>query len=1057
MPRIPAGARLTDLVVARESDTTDLPLLEGMILQTLERNPHLPGVEQLIEWGVKPVSDPATYGAEVLPRPGERKNGCRAVLFSFDGTGCLYSQGSAAKEDRRTGENGFVEILCDVINTHRPENIYVATFSRLVRSFDQASPVQRAISQARSRLHYGEGAPLSFDDDEAPIRWAMMAAFAAMERNAVVNRLTLGRVGKHRQGKWVGAAWGVPMGYTLREGRLVVAENARASVHKAIRLLGDPGIGMQELAISLGAIGVLPPSRSAKGAWRYDPDWEWDGLPYVPRGRRAREDADHLYPGVRAPERQGFPRAIREYGHPDAVGKRIAAALDLWETGRMVLEVANPLPKVSRFAEYPVVDNDAGEQVIQFPYEPGVPENGWATPEELARARAGLSQRAVSGRQHSHTKQQQLPLLGDLVRWNDGGHRYGLLSARSTRHERYELRRLVLPDEPSFDARTGVEVCPPFFTQNKRLGERMAIVDAAELHANLADALIEALTTGVPVEPHHIWPPSSMSPVSDTHLAELRSQRARLVKRATRARELLIDDDTASPALHAQLVADAERLLEEADRLGQELAEVEAEAGVSFAERLLAQPAKIAAALAGLSKTSGALPRDVSRSLSSVLTELRLRPRGELIDCSVKAHVPAEDGVVVVGPVHFTVAQRYGPSATPGRGRTPATTDNIEGRDRALARALLTTDASIHDVGNSRAINGETERKRARAFMTSLGMSRAWASLALLCVPRATRAVIWHLLSGDPAPEGLDSRFVERIRHTYFDQTDARRYWWRDTGLRFELLALLRDNGGAVTVEDARNWLMRRTTDPGAYAAMLSAPGDNSLRKSENPMLPILPAPRDNDRAPCRPGCPTLCWEHRILRLRPCPHPGCDGYLDRHLPVQELATGMMCGTCRREHDPDSPVFPAEYLDLNPQTAGDRQALIHPYRARTRHAQQAKRTLRDAARRWSIEQGLHDGSSALINEEQFDAYLGAIADGTVIDYSEIRDWARENGHEIKSRGRIPDEVMTAYRRDLARRVPKVARDWAAANGFKRPRRVDLNEDILEAFATHRPNN
>lgn len=158
--------RVENLVVARESDTNDLPLLEGMVAQTLERHrSSLRGVDRLLELGVSPVRDEAVRRS--VGGHEHNRHGSRAVIFSVEGTVCLYSRGSAAKDETETRENGFVQILCDTINELRPVNIYVATFSRLVRSFRQASPVQAAIENAGSTLHYGEGQALNFSSDSA--------------------------------------------------------------------------------------------------------------------------------------------------------------------------------------------------------------------------------------------------------------------------------------------------------------------------------------------------------------------------------------------------------------------------------------------------------------------------------------------------------------------------------------------------------------------------------------------------------------------------------------------------------------------------------------------------------------------------------------------------------------------------------------------------------------------------------------------------------------------------------------------------------------------------
>ena len=274
--------RLENLVVARESDSHDIPLLEGMIMQTLERLPDLPGRDTLRGLGVRPVTHPHEVGGRV-----RKKLGSTAVFFAVEGTACLYSRGSAAKDENIERENGFVLLLCEVLKEHKPRNVYVATFSRLVRSIYHSGPVRSALEEAGSRLHYDGGSIDFAEDGEADLKWAVMAAFAAMERRAVLTRLMLGRCARHRRNKWIYQPRTVPMGYKLVRGRIKVDEDARQAVAKAIRLMGDPDVSSRELALALGAIGVLTPQRGDR-KWTYS-NWAWNGEPYVPLRLRPRD------------------------------------------------------------------------------------------------------------------------------------------------------------------------------------------------------------------------------------------------------------------------------------------------------------------------------------------------------------------------------------------------------------------------------------------------------------------------------------------------------------------------------------------------------------------------------------------------------------------------------------------------------------------------------------------------------------------------------------------------------------------------------------------------
>lgn len=73
---------------------------------------------------------------------------------------------------------------------------------------------------------------------------------------------------------------------------------------------------------------------------------------------------------------------------------------------------------------------------------------------------------------------------------------------------------------------------------------------------------------------------------------------------------------------------------------------------------------------------------------------------------------------------------------------------------------------------------------------------------------------------------------------------------------------------------------------------------------------------------------------------------------------------------------------------------------------------------------------------------------------VQDNTVMREWAKDNGVTVNKRGKLPEGVITAYRRSIAQQHPKVAREWARTHGYRVPRTSDLSEDVLDAFANYR---
>lgn len=143
LPTVTADdGRIDHMVVVRESPQYDYLLMHGLIGQTLGRLGHLPGTREVLAAGIEPV-----HGRGPFRTFQYRKHGTSAVMFEHKGVLYLYSQGSAAKASIDDRENAFVELLIDVLEHYRPRNVYVATFSRLVRSTEFAGRLQPSVGK----------------------------------------------------------------------------------------------------------------------------------------------------------------------------------------------------------------------------------------------------------------------------------------------------------------------------------------------------------------------------------------------------------------------------------------------------------------------------------------------------------------------------------------------------------------------------------------------------------------------------------------------------------------------------------------------------------------------------------------------------------------------------------------------------------------------------------------------------------------------------------------------------------------------------------------------
>ena len=391
--------RIEHLVVVRESPLYGYVLLEGMIGQTLRYTMSLPGTADVPAAGIDPV-----FGKGPFRTFQYRKHGTSAVLFEHCGVLYLYSLGSAATANMGTDENAFVELLIDVICHYRPENVYVATFSRLIRSTEFAGGLQRAMKQHVDTIHYGEQRlkPRSAD---GKIMWAMLSLMADMERDLIVQRLFAGRCNSFHQGRWILNDHAIPPGYRLDpESQTVSVDDTLVEpVCALLTMMADTTLTSRQVLDAAGELGLSSANvRRIHGS-----------------------DAT-------------FADVIRA----DSKLAGLVDWIDTYETGIVTINETNPFPGATSFGTLKVHGAAANHPgFVQFTYDWGLPAGGWAPPDILHAARARTTgnkqRRATGGTAHDRRK----PFAG-WVQWEDDTHRFRLSGTSS----RYIVLRQRLDD-----------------------------------------------------------------------------------------------------------------------------------------------------------------------------------------------------------------------------------------------------------------------------------------------------------------------------------------------------------------------------------------------------------------------------------------------------------------------------------------------------------------------------------------------------------------------------------------------------------------------------------
>jgi hypothetical protein len=373
------GHRIEHCIVCRESDQYGYALMEGMIGQTLGRLTHIPGVEDVLAAGIAPLRGEGPF--KLFPYRSDKTT---AVLFEHLGVLYLYSLGSAATASIGDRENPFVSLLIDVVDIYRPKNVYVATFSRLVRSTEFSGTLSGALQRNRTVVNCA-GESFDLNTNTGRIHWGLLSMMADMERNLIVQRLFAGLCNKYARGEFILGAKSLPPGYLLGDDGMVhLDESMIEPVRRLLLLLADFDLSMSDVVREAGRAGVTSPTLKRI----YGPD--------------------------------------ATFGDIRNAGCAMATLMDLiptYTTGTYDILWKNPFPGAKQIGRVDVEgasETEAGS--VRFKYEWEVPEGGWAPPEVLMAARTRARGRKESLRTGGSAHVKRKPLVG-MPPWIDGDFR----------------------------------------------------------------------------------------------------------------------------------------------------------------------------------------------------------------------------------------------------------------------------------------------------------------------------------------------------------------------------------------------------------------------------------------------------------------------------------------------------------------------------------------------------------------------------------------------------------------------------------------------------------
>lgn len=853
--------RVENLIVVRESDVSDLLLMQGMVDKTLYGCNGTPGVEAAKKIGLDPFKHPLAYGAQVKNTPTHKM-----VLFAIEGTLFFYAMGSAAKEESEQSGNDFIEFLMEIMKQYQPQVMTLANITRLMRSTRRVGELQSLLSEIGCVLRLDGGSLINVREPSGTIQFIMLSTFAAFERDHIVMRMLAGLVASAARGGLSFREEHLPLGYILENGVVRPDLERVEDVKNFLTILGLD-LTRRQMAEAMSSAGIRL-NRS-----------------FGPNKTQDPRDARDL---------KGFIANIESW-------------LDLYETGIHKVKRENPFIGLNRIGVAPVIrtsETDPG--YVEVVYNWGIPKGGWVCTEILAKARsrfANTSSVGSGGVGHKIRK----PLLG-LVKWSDSDGFEWVLDSHQLSEYRLRKRKY------SKDALRG-------WAEASIDGEIVARFESSVLHKSIADEITKTITTGVVLEKlqgHYIgqFAKSSFVDLEETMaVVGLESEAKRLRKQADRARTIVLnfsDEQDAWP-----WIKDAIECERKANEIDMQIAEAQNNVKLvqSIEEQVPTDVQACARALAVLRLVDNNAPKAVSEALGQILRDITFTPtKNGMIQWNLFLVLPTQEGAIRVGPITGEIEPVLKKLLSV---RSPLTTAP---RVAAVLSVFSSGGTMTQALEAAPDWSAEALKFHVAKALAAKGLpSKTLATLINAKVPELRMAVISGVLhqpnmTVEDIPRvakelniaNCSLEWVEHVLRFYlFSQRSGYSInWAANIDNRQEILDHILKAEGEVTVGDLEKLhagglsradlvsrLLRPKVSSGStdYLSLLEA-GNNFQISNENRVT-----------------------TNSTLRLVTCPH--CGGFASRVIIVPEVTRQLLCPSCRKMPIENSPQFPISYLTV----------------------------------------------------------------------------------------------------------------------------------------------
>lgn len=259
------------LVVVRESDDSQAAQMRGLlqdIVHHCETRQPIANGQDLLGLGVKPFNDPDSYGGGRFK--GASGAAPKGGLWRIGDTWVFFWLGTAAGSDE-DGLNDFTVHLASTITSIKPRRLYMAVFSRMVRSLEHQEMLWKAIKEVGVESYHEKNDQIFFNQEDAHARWLNLAARSEQERVEGRARLRRNDASHVRENRFPYPGGRMALGWARDTSGHVIYVGPTDSLRQLIAILADPDLTARQLADAILTLRIGNSNMSPLGVWSFIP------------------------------------------------------------------------------------------------------------------------------------------------------------------------------------------------------------------------------------------------------------------------------------------------------------------------------------------------------------------------------------------------------------------------------------------------------------------------------------------------------------------------------------------------------------------------------------------------------------------------------------------------------------------------------------------------------------------------------------------------------------------------------------------------------------------